>query len=260
MAFLKVRSKNETANALRRQVNVGRRDVILRLGSTTPLDRIRLSYPDQAPIEINTVQASINSGDKKKMKELFAAAGIKTAPYKMMSDFKKDEMNENWNYPFIIKHRHSSQGNGIFYIEKEADIDAFVADHAGQLGSYIIEQYYTYSKEYRIHVTADGYFYTCRKMLKRDAEERWHRHDNNSVWILEENELFAKPQNWDEIVAECVKAMQAVGLDVCAVDLKCQKHEDRPVEFIILETNSGPSLGEITTVKYLEMLKNKYGI
>lgn len=90
-------------------------------------------------------------------------------------------------------------------------------------------------------------------MLRDDAEERWHRHDNNSVWILEENELFDKPSNWDIIVAECVKAMTSVGLDISAIDIKVSKHAEP--KFIILETNSAPSLGLITTEKYISKLQ-----
>ena len=124
--------------------------------------------------------------------------------------------------------------------------------------SYIIEKYYNYSKEYRLHVTKDGCFYACRKMLKEDAEERWHRHDMNSVWIMEENPLFDKPSNWDSIVGECVKALNAVGLDIGACDVKVQsekgKRNDFTPDFIILEINSAPSLGEVTAQKYIQKL------
>ena len=114
------------------------------------------------------------------------------------------------------------------------------------------------AKEYRLHVTKDGCFYTCRKMLKSDAEDRWHRHDSNSVWIMEENPLFEKPSNWDDMVAESVRALNAVGLDIGAVDLKCQsekgRRDDFIPEFIILEINSAPSIASVTEVKYREEL------
>jgi hypothetical protein len=99
-------------------------------------------------------------------------------------------------------------------------------------------------------------------MLREEAEERWHRHDNNCVWILEENPLFDKPNNWEEIVAECVKALTAVSLDIAAVDIKVQSATNKQgvlresPEFIILETNSAPSLGDITANKYVEQLTN----
>mgnify|MGYP002764499577 FL=1 len=92
-------------------------------------------------------------------------------------------------------------------------------------------------------------------MLRRDAEERWHRHDNNSVWIVEENPQFDKPTNWDTIVAECIKALNAVGLDIAAIDVKVQSaNKGQDPKFIILETNSAPSLGERTTEEYINKL------
>ena len=81
----------------------------------------------------------------------------------------------------------------------------------------------------------------------------------NSVWIVEENPLFEKPSNWDLIVEECVKAMNSLGLDICSVDVKVQseKNKDRGgnPEFIILECNSGSSMGDTTLVKYEEQLR-----
>ena len=51
--------------------------------------------------------------------------------------------------------------------------------------------------------------------------------------------------------------IQAVGLDIGAIDVRVQnevtakgKKRNEP-DFIILETNSAPSFGEITTQKYL---------
>src|SRR5690554_2072504 len=161
------------------------------------------------------------------MKEAFTSAGIKTAEWAVLSQDLLNEENEHrWNtYPAIIKHKNSCRGEGIYYIEEEVDLFDFIQENQPNLRNYIIEKYYKYVKEYRLHVNASGCFYACRKMIKRDAEERWHRHDNNSVWILPENELFDRPDNFDEIVDECVKAMNSVGLDMCAIDVKVQSRE-----------------------------------
>lgn len=260
--YLKIRSRNQTANGLKDKIYCPIRTV-LRLGSQTPIERIfpRGIKLGKAIKEINTVEACKISGDKILMRNAFILNGVKCA---VGTELNNIEDNLHWElfidncgneakpYPAIIKHIHSSKGQGIYYIQNAEELNNFIQTH-NNLDKYIIEKYYTYSKEYRLHVTKDGCFYACRKMLKSDAEVRWHRHDNNSVWILEDNELFDKPNNWDEIVLECVKAMEAVGLDICAIDLKVQTKKDNP-EFIILETNSAPSLGEITTIKYVEQL------
>ena len=256
--FLKIRTKNHTAQPLKNLIEVNTR-CVFRLGSLTPTEEIfpRGVALNKPIIEINTAEACHNSGDKILMKNLFSDNDVKTAIWAEMSDGIARIFPE---MPAIIKHKNSCKGQGIYYIENQEALDEFInARVNGSLGNYIIEKYYNYSKEYRLHVTKDGCFYTCRKMLKEDAEERWHRHDMNSVWIMEENPLFEKPSNWDLIVEESVKAMKSLGLDICSVDLKVQseKNHDRNgnPEFIILECNSASSMGKITLVKYEEQLR-----
>jgi glutathione synthase/RimK-type ligase-like ATP-grasp enzyme len=253
---LKIRSKNHTASKIRGIVKSPHR-AVLRLGSITPTEAIFPNIPIEDIIEINTPEGCKISGNKILMKRAFEASGVKTADWKVCDDIG------DWDiFPAIIKHKHSSKGNGIFYIKDQDDLDNFKVSHQDKLNNYIIEKYFSYSREYRLHVTAEGCFYTCRKMLREEAEERWHRHDNNCVWILEENPLFDKPNNWEEIVAECVKALTAVSLDIAAVDIKVQSATNKQgvlresPEFIILETNSAPSLGDITANKYVEQLTN----
>lgn len=246
--FLKVRSKNTSCKPLRRCIKTNV-PTVLRLGSTTPLREIFKEKYLKNAVEINSIEGCIISGNKTKMKKAFDEAGVKTAKWMPLIEGKEKYKNE-LKFPAIIKHNHSSKGNGIYYIENDEQLQEFCNNH-NDLNSYIIEEYKTYVKEYRLHVTKDGCFYTCRKMLKEDADVRWHRHENNSVWILEENELFNKPKNWDEIVSECIKAMEACKLDICAIDVKVNKNG---TEFIILETNSAPALGEIGIQKYIEQL------
>lgn len=246
MFYLKIRSKNHTANGLRRVIRSPKR-AVLRLGSTTPLGDIFSNLrPGAEVIELNSVDACKISGNKTLMKQAFDEAQVISAEWAPVS--------AEWTkFPAIIKHNHSSKGNGIYYIENAEALQIWLQEH--NAANHVIEKYYTYNREYRLHVTKDGYFYTCRKMLCKDAEERWHRHDNNSVWIVEENPAFDKPTNWDNIVAECVKALNAVGLDIAAIDIKVQSaKEGQDPKFIILETNSAPSLGERTTAEYISKL------
>ena len=91
-------------------------------------------------------------------------------------------------------------------------------------------------------------------MLKQDADVRWHRHENNSVWILENNELFNKPNNWDNIVEDCIKALKALHLDIAAFDIKVQTNTQENPKYIILESNSAPALGTYGIQQYKQML------
>lgn len=256
--YLKIRTKNHTAQSLKNLIEVNTR-AVFRLGSITPTEEI---FPygmalNKPIIEINTVEACHNSGDKILMKGKFLYHGVRSADWELIDGV---EIEENWNhYPAIIKHKNSCKGQGIYYIENKDSLIKFIDNNHNNLKNYIIEKYYDYSKEYRLHITKDGCFYSCRKMLKKDAIERWHRHDVNSVWIMEENPLFEKPSNWNLIVEECVKALNAVKLDIGACDIKVQSEKNRDrggnPEFIVLEINSGPSMGIVTLIKYEEQLR-----
>jgi len=249
-----IRTRNHTAAPLRNTLGEFAMRCIIRLGSRTTVAEAFPRMPQGRPvIEVNTVEACHNSGNKIAMKILFDEAEVKTAEWQVLN-----ETLITWDkFPAIIKHVNSCKGEGIYFVESQEDLDRLKLE-LRPLSSYILERYMCFQKEYRLHVTKDGCFYTCRKMLKADAEERWHRHDTNSVWILEENPLFEKPSNWNDMVAESVKALNSVGLDIGAVDLKCQsekgKRDDFIPEFIILEINSAPSLGAVTAEKYLEEL------
>ena len=259
--FVSVRSRHPSHSVIRRKIETDH-NVVFRLGSTTPTSEVFKTAKNV--VEINTVQAITNSANKLLMKRKFSEAGVLTA------DWWNAESLENWaadKFPIVVKHIFGSRNNGNTLIKTPEELNAWLNKKSKtQLTQYIVERFYNYNREYRLHVTADGCFYTCRKMLKSDtpAEKRWFRNDSNSTWILEENENFDKPSNWTAIVAECVKALNAVGLDVGAIDLRVQSREDqkgnnkkvirKDPKFIVIEINSAPSFGELTAVKYLDVI------
>lgn len=240
----------------------------IRFGSTTEInDRFTV-------VELNTIDAINNSADKFKMKSCFTDKGVKTADWwthittELDSGFvKEDGVRDNTlvdleelSFPIISKHIKGSRGTGNKKHNSKEELESWM--EGKDLSNYIFEKFYNYVREYRLHVTADGCFYTCRKMLKRNTpdQHRWYRNDDHCVWILEENESFDKPVNWDDIVEHSVKALNAVGLDFGAVDVKVQSATDREgnkreaPKFIIIEINSAPSFGEKTAEKYIEEL------
>jgi hypothetical protein len=90
-------------------------------------------------------------------------------------------------------------------------------------------------------------------MLKsefKDHPNAWQRHDDNCVWILQENENFDKPSNWDEIVEHCTKALVSCGLDFgvrssCANSRNSDGTFRATCEFIVVEINSARSFGDV---------------
>ncbi len=236
---------------------------LVRLGSET-------SKIDKPRIEINSVQAVRNSASKLLMKRCFTQAGVKTADWFQGNDQTALYSWSTDKYPIIAKPIHGSRGNGICLIKDEKSLDQFLQGH--NFTHYVIEKYYNFTREYRLHVSKFGCFYTCRKMLKSDIPEnkRHIRNDSTCSWFLESNPQFNKPANWQVIIDECVKALKAVGLDIGAFDVRVQSEKQKSgkarkeCDFIIIESGSAPSFGDQTLQKYLveipRLIKDKYVI
>lgn len=239
--LLKIRTRHPSHSVLRRKIRTGTKSIVLRLGSTTEVPGV--------DHEFNTVAAVQNSANKSLMKIKFTENDVRTAIYihprnetQLTEWITNNDLN---NKKLIIKSLTGSRGRGLYLMENANQALEWFRSHG--YGNHIIEKYYNYNREYRLHVSKNGCFYTNRKMLRQDAEQRWYRNDSNCTWILETNPLFNKPNNWDAIVEECVKALNAVGLDIGACDVRVASNSDN---FIICEINSAPSFGEITAQKY----------
>ena len=264
----RIRSRHPSHNVLRHTENnlpmMPFRSRI-RLGSTNELRK-----PDEFPVvELNSIEAIKNSSNKLRMKSCFTEKGVKTADWWMLrQDMINLEYLSGLPFPIISKSLFGSRGLGNKKHDTAEQLKAWL--EGKDLSNYIFEKYYNYNREYRLHVNSEGCFYTCRKMLKTDTpqEARWYRNDAHCVWILEDNESFDKPSNWEEVIAESVKALNAVGLDFGAIDLRIQsaKKSNGDVretpKFIVVEINSAPSFGDKTEEAYIQeipkMLRDKY--
>lgn len=255
MYQLRIRSRNGSAAALRRQILSPKRGVY-RCGSFTTNSEIFTGEElRRGIIEINTVEASRLSNNKTEMKRRFNQWNVPSAEWMTIEEVIRclDDEGVDLQFPWIIKHNHSSRGEGIYLMHDMDEFEEWLQD-PNHRRNHIVEHYYTYVREYRLHVDKFGCFCANRKMLREDAEVRWHRHHSNSNWIREDNELFDRPTNWDEIVAAAQKARRSLGLDICSVDVKVQSSHRRNPLFFILETNSGSALGEQTTPLYIAEL------
>jgi len=243
----RIRSRHPSHQVLRDSLPLFPFRSVIRLGSTSEVTGV--------DVQVNTVDAVRTSANKLLMKQAFTNAGVQTA------DWWTEGALNDWTrerFPIVAKHIYGSRGTGNTLIHTEEELETWLQGKT--LSNYIFEKFYNYSREYRLHVTTEGCFYTCRKMLKTEATDRWFRNDSNSIWVLENNPLFDKPVNWDLIVQDCVTALNAVGLDFGAMDVRVQSRlngdgeERESPKWIILESNSAPSFGDLTTQKYLEEL------
>lgn len=249
-------SRHPSHNILRSNLPLMPFRSVIRLGSTTFKN-------DKPRLEINTVQAVKNSSSKLLMKQCFEEAEVKTAKWfiyggqhMFMEDGNLSGASipiQHLPYPIVAKSHYGSRGEGNTKLNNQQELETWMRGKT--LSNYIFEKLYTYSKEYRLHVTNDGCFYTCRKLVKNDApKDTWQRHDDVCTWIVEENPKFMKPNNWNLIVADCIKAKNALGLDICAFDVMTQGSSKENPEWIICESCSAPSFGTITGQKYIEQI------
>lgn len=254
MYRIKIRSRHPSHNTLRHHLPKVNVKSVVRLGSITDLPDTITNGGTR--VEINTIQSIKNSSSKLLMKECFDRNQVKTAKWFKLSN----QIPEGFEFPLVIKSHYGSRGLGNTLVHNIEEYNQALKNK--NANNYIVEQYMNFNKEYRLHVTKDGCFYTCRKMLKSDTEKdkRWLRNDSTCVWILEDNELFDKPVNWNDIVKDCINALNSLGLDVGAMDVRVQSSKNKKgtirenPEWIIIEANSAPSFGEQTAKKYLEII------
>ena len=261
MFYPSIRTKNYSVKGIKGKtsgLSPQRLRSIVRLGSLTSTERaFPKSFGRRKIVEINTTEAIENSRSKIRMKEAFDEAEISHSRWQLID---KPLNKDIFNYPLIIKRVFGFKGRGMLFIESEEEFQDAIKSISPE--NYIVETYHNYNREYRLHCTLEGCFYTCRKMLKETAENRWMRNDSNCAWMLEDNPLFNKPINWNIIEEHCIRGLKATGLDIGAFDVKVQSAKTKEGEiisqpkFIIIEVNSAPAFGDVTAIKYKAALNN----
>lgn len=270
-----IRSRHPSHNAIRGVLKKLPFRSVVRLGSTTPLSEIPNS---QNRIELNTVEAVKISSNKLLMKQAFDRAGANTAPWREANEISGSTAEKlNFNdrhghnvsellYPIVAKAKFGSKGKGNTLIRTQEEFNSWRAGKT--LSNYIIEKFMNYGLEYRLHISAEGCFYACRKALKSDCPEdqKWRHHDDTCVWFKEFNDdgteslNFKKPNSWTNIIDDCVAALNEIGADILAFDVKVQSAQNNKgkqrdfQEYILLESNSAPSFGETTAEMYIKQI------
>lgn len=236
---------------------------LLRLGSVT-------TSHTKYEIELNSPDSIRNSASKLRMKERFTESGVKTPNWWIVKEVNKthfiDSDNKGTNiqalpYPIVAKHHFGSRGTGNYKLNSKEELEQWMKGK--DLSKYILEVFHNMAREYRLHIAKGlGCFYACRKLLKNDTpqDKRWSRHMDTSIWAIETNPSFSKPVNWNDIVADCEKALESLGGDIMAFDVKVQsaKNSEGQVrenpEWVILESNSAASLLTVGLEKYREII------
>jgi hypothetical protein len=238
---------------------------VIRFGSTTEVPDTIANGGNR--IEINTIQSIKNSANKLLMKQKFQQAAVKTAEWISYTNIETLRGWSSEKFPIVAKAHFGSKGRGNTLLKSAEELDQWLITHSPS--NYIFEKFMNYGHEFRLHVTEQGYFYACRKALKQGVaeEDKWRRHDDICVWLLETNPDFQKPNSMNDIERDCVLALKAIGADILSFDVRVQSPTDskgNPREYqdyILLECNSASSMdngsGELSVCakKYIEEVR-----
>lgn len=248
-----VLTRHGTHDPLRTQLPRLKGRSIVRLGSTT------VKNDGLNRTEINSVQGVKNSASKLLMKQCFTRAGVKTTAWYKFEQGRGfvgtdniSHTTEHLPYPIVAKSHYGSRGVGNTKLDNQQALQSWMQGKT--LSNYIFEKFQPLGREYRLHISKFGCFYACRKLVRSDAPEgTWQMHDDVVTWALENNPSFKKPANWNAIVEDCIRAQKALGLDICAFDVMVSvpKKDTGNSEWLIVESASAPSFGNITLEKYL---------
>lgn len=259
--YSKILSRHPSHNIFR--LDIGKFSVksVIRLGSMTQLP------DDNERIIINHPLSVHNSASKLLMKQCFTQANVKTANWYIahnqinfgLMHLHNEEglVNAPINidklkYPIIAKSLYGSRGMGNTKLDTKEQLKEWLVGK--NTNNYIFEEYFSGSREYRFHVSELGVFLTWRKLRKNDTpgNQRWFFNNQTCNWVSEQHELYNKPKTYDKICEECLKALNSVGLNIGACDVRTNKNG----EFIIVEINSAPSMAEQTAIAYkIELTK-----
>lgn len=243
MHKLRVFSPNKSCAPLRNLLFSKR--ILLRLGSTTPLIS-KFKY-----LEINSIEGVRTSANKITMKKAFDSANIRHSEW--INSASKDNIRNFYNKHKILiaKHKHSSKGKDIYYIDSIEFLEDFM--NKVNLKDFVFEKYYFFPNEYRVHIDVNhGCFYSCKKIIKEDAEIQWHKHADNSVFVLVTEE-YKLPECWNDLINDCIKVLKEMKLTIACFDILCCNND-----FIIVESNTAPSLATYGITYYSNHLKKWY--
>lgn len=201
--------------------------VVVRLGGTMPYENY--------PVQINSAEAVRNSIDKLAQKKLLLDASLPTLP-----------VLEQPVYPCVVKAIVRSGGLNVFLVNNQEEFDAAVAQCNR---AFIVEPYFEATSEYRLHCTKNEVFFAVKK-VKREADDKIITRDNHF-----NRREFLKPRLWQQIQDTCVKAMQALDLDIACFDV-IYNSLGNVHKFAICEANTNPELLANTYDAYLEQINN----
>lgn len=201
-------------------------------------------------IIINPVQGLRNTRDKLLQHQILQQHGIRK-PRFFETHIEAIAYMEETGNPVVAKRINHSKCKGMYRFMNVDELNASQDRRVFDSQYYYFEEFVQCNREWRVHVSVaqDDEVIAYRKCLRGDLEgdKPWFRNNDNCYFKLDSDE--DKKENWPEIVAECKRAIEALGMDIAAVDLgEYTKKGAR--EFYIFEVNSAPGMEENTRRAY----------
>jgi glutathione synthase/RimK-type ligase-like ATP-grasp enzyme len=213
----------------------GKGSVLIRFGAS------KKSKQEPADITINTLEAIKTNADKIRMKEIFKENDIPSPDFAPNTSEGRQYFKDN-KYNVVYKKRYHHGGIGMELVPLD-QIDKF---GDGQYNGGILERRLNVKREWRIHACpALNLTFSVEKRKRYDKLHEVVRNNDNCVFKVN----FEIPENWNEALEMALKAVSVMNLDVGAVDLVWTGKN-----YYVIETNSGPGMGDQTSQWYADTL------
>lgn len=174
-------------------------------------------------IVYNKAEAIAKGSDKKLTRQIFVEKGISTPR-------AVNPQSLDINYPVIARPRTHAKGRNFITLNNLQD---FQRHYNNNNGNWYYSEFVDKVKEYRVHCAHGRILNYLEKPNPGDGQIAWNRAING--------EAFTNV-NWDsydsKIALECLKAVEALGLDFGGVDVIVNANGTP----YILEVNTSPTL------------------
>ena len=139
------------------------------------------------------------------------------------------EIAGDFHFPVIVKHSGSRKGKGVFKVNSEEELEAFVEEHKELTPAFIVRELIPNDGDVRVFCVG----YKAIGAMKRTPHEGDFRSNISQGGIGERFDLEANPDVRD--IAQ--QAAEATRTEIAGVDIMINKETGEPY---ILEINNGP--------------------
>lgn len=219
----------EKFDALRKKTNKRSRcDLFIRWGSTEQFPATKYK------LELNSLEAVLNTTNKLRMLELLAAANIPVPQFSTSAEQMPDLVD----------------GNGNIYIRSKHGVVRYSNDFNPATDMYYTKPVKSKRREYRVHVFNGKVIGIYEKVPMTEERPALFKSDTCHFKKRDPELCLLTPENQ----AVCVQAVQALGLLFGGVDVI----RDAKKNIFICEVNSSPGLNTHMLDVYVNSMKEYY--